>query len=198
MAANPFSQILKTKNPGDITRLEEEAWEHSRVRHAMKKLGLNKNDERTVVKECEQFCGSPQLRFDVFCDHFSSFPFILTTNRLRGLPLPYGKKQTPKNYQVHTDQHSFEPERYKKFDWVPFVIAYRDFKEKVGESDRSIGLVFPRRGFQQGMIIHNDYSEQYWTTDSCWVHKDSDGEKLFVQPFDALLIGIKKARWHPG
>lgn len=196
-AQNPFSHIVKNKNPGDIQRAEDASWEHERVRHLMKKLGLSKEDERKLSKECDNFCGDTRLRFDIFQTQYPTFPFQLTTSRLRRLELPNVNKETPSNYQVHADPACFEPARYKQFERVPFVVAFRNLQEQVDDPNQTIGVVFPRKGLRQGMVIHNDLSEQYWSVGSCWVYKEKDGAKLFVQPFEALITGLRKSRWKP-
>ena len=194
---NPFSHILKNKDPGDIKRAEDASWEHERVRHLMKKLGMSKEEERKLSKECENFCGDPLLRFDVFRSQYPTFPFLLSANRLRRMQLPHIDKETPNNYQVHADPACFEPARYKQFERVPFVVAFHELQEQVDDPHQTIGVVFPRKGLRQGMVIHNDLSEQYWLNGSSWVYKAKDGSKLFVQPFEALIMGIRNARWKP-
>ena len=199
---NPFSQLISGGSE-EIRESEESAsWEHSRVRHLLKRTGLPKSAERKLLEEAKNFSDVSRLRFDLFNGEYHDFPFAFGTNRLRNLPVPYGKKQTSGNYQVHRDPYSTEPSRFKKFEWVPHVIAFREFQaSREGSQDaRPIGLIFPRKGFSQGMVIHNDATEQFWDEGLCWVYKDPTsmtGDKLYVQPFDSLLKTIRQM-WRPG
>jgi len=195
----PFSRLMASaQSQGDCRILAQEVqFEAARVRFVVRRFGLGAPVLRQLVEDWFRTTGRRELRFAAFHERYPTFPFYFGTHTLCGLAVPWTAGavggRTPYNYHVHRDPYSTEPARYKKFEWVPFVIAYRQFynSASAAASGRSIGLIFPRRGMVDGMIIHNDESEQFWTSGLCQVYKDPKTEKrLYVQPFAALIAAI--------
>lgn len=180
--------------------MELAQFEASRLKALMQRMKLA-DHLGAVFLQAEQMTGVRELRFAAFNELFPTFPFRIGCHTLRGLPLPYGDKKTPMDYWVHRDNQSVEPARFKKFNWVPFKIAYDQLVQQMANPAdlRKIALVFPRKGFTDGMVIHNDESENYWHTGLCWVYKQADGSRLYVQPFTALIEAIyhQGRGWRP-
>ncbi len=191
---NRFNQ-MHSGGANRAARAADEAltFEQERLRFLLGKLKL-KYAQKDIAKDWENHCGRYELRFAAFNNRFPTFPFLLGANTLRDLALPYGKaRRTPFDYAVHTDPYSTEPSRFKQFQWVPYVVAYKEFYELVAAKaeTRKIAMVFPRKGFLHGMVIHNDDTEQYWTHGLCQVYKFPDrGTKLFMLPFQNLIEGV--------
>jgi hypothetical protein len=155
-----------------------------------------------VCARWSQEYGQHELRFAAFQEMFPTFPFVFGCHMLQGLAVPWSTKPTPITYAVHTDTHSVEAARYTKFDAVPFVVAYKELYEQLATfaNGRSIALVFPRKGFLHGMVLHDDQSEQYWPQGLAEVYKFTAGgrdRRLYRMPFTALVAAIASQQWKP-
>ena len=185
---NAFDDMMKGRSVAERRAAEEARWEEALVQYTLKQFGRNKPwIRRDMAKSWYDRHRVHALKFQVFNETFSTFPMVLGISRLGGK-------------HVHRDTNATEPARFRKFSRVPFVEAYSQFyDENYSKQDlRNLGLVFPRKGFKQGMIIHNDESEVFWTSGLCWVYKSKKGQRLYVQPFNDLLAGIKASRlWQP-
>lgn len=197
VAPNVFSRMMKATHANHQLANQELQFEKSRVRFVLREFKLGAPVERQLVREHFEATGRSELRFLTFHNRFPTFPFYFGASTLRGIAVPWTKGavngHTPSDYHVHRDPQSTEPARFKMFHWVPFVIAYGQlYQTSLGEaSGRKLGLVFPRHGFRDGMVIHNDESEQFWTHGLCQVFKDPKSERrLYVQPFSSLLAAI--------
>ena len=182
---------------------ENRQFEHERVRFVLRRFKLDSFGHELLTMGGESKANQ-WLRFSAFNSMFPSFPFVLGIHRLRNLPLPGSAKTTSSDYSVHTDPNCVEPARFRKFTWCPFVVAYDELYETLAENVASaglhLGLVFPRSGLKEGMVIHNDASEHFWTRGLCWVYKDEAlDRKLYVQPFSDLIDAIHAGGhgWRP-
>jgi hypothetical protein len=175
---------LREVSAGKLKAIDEGRLETGLVRHTLKRLSLRA--ERRLRDHWQAEHGERYLKFASFNDVFPTFPFLLGSTRL--------------DIHVHKDPKSTEPSRFKKFSRVPFVQAYEEFHaDMVAEAaTRSVALVFPRRGFKYGLVIHNDDSETYWERGLCWVFK-GEKHRLYVQPYANLLDAIYKNGhgWRP-
>jgi len=185
--SDPFADLNKNRSQEQIRAANEAQWEEAVVKRTLKEFSLGPSTRREMAKIWHDEHGSFALKFSVFNAMFADFPFVLGTTRLDGK-------------HVHQDPKATEPARFERFSQVPFVEAYREFYQDVycEANLRKVGLVFPRKGFRYGMVIHNDDSEDYWSSGLCWVYKAKQGDRLYIQPFSSLLEGIKKSRtWRP-
>lgn len=172
------------------------SFERERLRWLLTRLKISRAQQNQIARTHQTATGRFELRFSTFNEVFPTFPFVLGASKLQNLVVPHGPDKsftTPANYAVHRDAYSTEPARFKKFHWVPFAKAFRDFYETVTSEARvrKVCLVFPRKGFREGMCIHNDDTETYWEEGLCWVYKiPKTGNKLFIQPFNNLVDAI--------
>jgi hypothetical protein len=219
--SNRFDKMMSQTDPNDRLVWAARKYEDRLVRRTMDRLKLS-DYRRQMAREARDQTGESWLTFHRFNQKFTSFPFALCCHRLLGVPLANtsgpttlenesdldaalsAQNKTPSDYAVHKDPRSAEPQRFKSFQAVPFVLAYlQQFRQMESERDmRSVGMIFPRKGFQLGMIIHNDEGERYWTRGLCWVYKGrvlGQDRKFYVQPYSALLEGIynKGRGWKP-
>lgn len=200
MTASPgwFDQF--GKNPDERVAHEERSFERDRVAFVMKTLGMGPkkvNDLRTRGRE---LTGASDLYFDCFNAMFPNFPIVLGASTLRLLPLPYKTrgdktKTTSADYEVHRDYHSLEPMRYKRFEEVPFVVAFGNLSDRVQAeaTGRPVGLVFPRRGVPHGLIVHDDADHRYWTQGFAQVFKytiEDVNYQMIVQRFSDVIKAI--------
>lgn len=184
---NKFDDMMKNRDPAIQLAAEEARWEEALVKHLVRQFNLGAGVRRKLAKIWYDRHRAHALKLTAFNDVFSTFPFLLGASRLGGK-------------HVHRDIDAAEPARFKAFSQVSFVEAYREFYDDCyhPEDLRKLGLVFPRKGFKHGMIIHNDDTEVFWTSGLCWVYKSKKGERLYVQPFNDVLNQVKKSRtWRP-
>lgn len=194
---NPFSQMMRGRTAGRITAFEQDQYERGLVTWVLTRLKLKHHSSR--ISDLAEAGGARKLSFAAFNEYFTEFPFFLGCHNLKSLALPYGKKTTGFDYTVHADPDSFEPARFRKFSRVPFVIAYKHLFESL-DSSRRIAMIFPRRGLQRGMVIHNDESEKYWQHGLSWVYKFPEtGNRLYVMPAAPFIDSIYAAGrgWRP-
>jgi hypothetical protein len=184
--SDDVDRILRNVQQDKFKAIDAGRFEAALVRHMLKRLSLPKSAERRVRDRWQEQHGERYLKFAAFNAVFSTFPFLMGSTRLET--------------HVHEDPKSTEPARFKKFSRVPFVQSYEEFFQDVAveAATRSTALVFPRRGFRYGLVIHNDESETYWDKGLCWVYK-GEKHRLYVQPFVNLLDAIYRDGhgWRP-
>ena len=196
MKPNPFSEMNKD-HAGELTARESTAWESTRVRHLLNKLGAAHLTARLQLAERGR-TGTSDLTFNAVGDVLPNFPFLLRASTLRGIEVPYDDGKTSTSYAVDRDWRSTEPSRFKDFRNVPFVVEFfRQFEAIPPDETRACGLVFPRRGFVHGLVIHDDDSEIFWTSGLSWVYKlpkprsnFPNRSKLFIVPFTTLILSV--------
>lgn len=180
---NPF-QFFKSQLPEDVQQDVVTGWEHARVRYAMTRLRLDKRWQRVVQAYGEQHQGHAHLQFASFNAVFSDFPLALAADCLYG--------QTP----LHASSKAVLPRWFQTFRDLPFVPPYLDFAAGDAGKRRPAGLVFPRKGLAQGLVIHNGDLQFLLPGGSCFLHeaRAKRGRKqlprLVVQPFTLLLDAI--------
>jgi hypothetical protein len=178
---NRFDQLHRPRTLQEQAFYNQTRFESSIINHILTKCGLGRH-RSALLSESHSF-GERLLTAAAFNDYFPQFPVLLGCSRLE--------------VHVHKDPASTEPSRFKQFHKVPFVDTYYSVVESMGDaaSHAPVGLVFPRKGFRYGMIMHNDDSEQGWFEGLCWVFKIPDSAaKLYVQPLDQWLDAIG-TRW---
>ncbi len=183
-------------------------FEAARLRWLLARFKMMPHAARSLAQRNHERSGRWALTFDAFNELYDSFPFVLGASLLRRLVMPWPSKtdaprRTEAFYHLHRDPYSTEPARFKKFSWVPFVVAYQQFIATLPADvvrRRKVALLFPRRGFKEGMVIHNDDAERYWEHGLCWVYKvPEQKERLYVQPLSALVESIYRGGhgWRP-
>lgn len=181
---------------------DERKWEHAITNHLMNKLGLNKR-LKSLRKLNEELGHEHLLTQEAFRAMFPTFPIRFETSRLRGIEIPDVDSRTQVDYRVERCGRFWEPNRFKSFNRVPVVGLYNLLLSELPEDIVSclpVGLVFPRKGFTHGMVIHNDDSEKFWTHGSAWVFKGTKAhpKKQYMQPFIDVVKAIKEeAGWQP-
>lgn len=142
---HPFSRLTAGQAHHDrMTARAGIAFEEGKVSYLLGvfKLNIRKvGNELRQIEEAER--GQPNLTFRAFHSAYPTFPLVLGTDRLAGAAL-------------HLNPKAMIPSLFKEFSQAPFVTAYDAFYEKNAgrASGRPLGLVFPRKGFKQGMLIH--------------------------------------------
>ena len=181
---------------GSPAVLQATTWrfEHERCLFLLRTFRLAPFHKQEMAQLHARHAGDRLLTFAAFNEHFPTFPFLLGAHTLQGLEVPWGDKLTSSHYTVHEDPYSTEPSRFRKFGWVPFVVAYtRFYAQHAATVNRRLCLVFKRKGIVNGMCVHNDDSERYWPAGLAWVYKFSESgqdRRLYVLPFDNLVGAV--------
>lgn len=185
--SNAFDDMIRNRGPAEQLAADEARGEEALVKYLVKVFNLGLAARAEMARTWHSRHRVHALRIAVFNDRYPTFPFLLGYSRLGGK-------------HVHRDPGAAEPSRFRKFSDVSFVEAYREFyDDNYHPKDlRKLGLVFPRRGFVHGMIIHNDDTEMFWASGLCWVYKSKKGQRLYVQPLNNVMEQVKKSRtWRP-
>ena len=185
---NPFSRLIESGGLEGVDRLNDERFEHAKVRYVMQRVGLSKR-----VSELQRTISSNRdeqvLSFEAFRSAFPDFPVQLTCVNINKPPL-------------HRDRHAVHPRWFRNFRHLPFYKPYAEFYENVGDGLTPVGLIFPRKGFQQGLVLHNGPLEEYVPSNGgahVYVGGGKEPMTLVVQPLSCLLDQIyRKGRgWKP-
>jgi len=172
----------------DDTDMRALKWETTRVEATVRRLKLHKN----VLNELRQQ-GGGEVTFEGFNDRFPNFPVVLAGTALAGME------------PLHRHSGAIHPMWFKSFRNLPFISFYEDLLHVAGADRyadskfRPFGLVFPRKGFRDGLILHNGDWEAFTADNSsCHLFKGKDGFTLLVQPYAAFLDHVRDGiSWTP-
>ena len=158
-------------------------WESTRVEATVRRHKLHKS----VVSELRKQSAG-ELTFDGFNVKFPNFPVVLTGTAMAGMK------------PLHRNTEAIHPMWFKSFRNLPFISFYEDQLVAADRHDpRPLGLVFPRKGFRDGLILHNGDWEAFSSENSsCHLFKGKGGFTLMVQPYAAFLDHIRDGlAWAP-
>lgn len=171
---NPLNPLLGKMEQFEQSEIALHQWESKRVDWTIRRLGLT-----AKLKEVASHRDDGFLTFEAFNDVFS-FPVYLTSNQLRG-KLP-----------IHKDQKSIHPNWFKAFSKLPFVQVFAETLKAYGLFGRALGMVFPRKGFAQGLIVHTgDFNTFVREGNSCHFYRSVSGLELVVQPYSDFVDALK-------
>jgi hypothetical protein len=170
----------------DDTDVRAIKWETARVTYTINRLKLGAHIAGQLRSS-----GSSNMTFEAFNERFPSFPVILTGTSLPGVTA------------IHRNTSAVHPMWFKSFCNLPFVKFYEDELQRYGTetSDtggRPLGMVFPRKGFRDGLIVHNgDWQTFSPSNSSCHLFKGKNRHStLLVQPYAAFLDHVRdKISW---
>lgn len=182
---NPTNPLLGKLEKFEQSDLHVRQWESARVEWTMRRLTLERQR-----KEILSAASGGQYTFAEF-NRVVSFPMHLFANPLNDLPC------------IHRDPKARHPLWFKAFRDLPFVKLYEERFEELmsAHQQQPIGMVFPRKGFSQGLILHNgDWDLFVPPQASCHIFKG--GKKhamnLIVQPYIGLIDHIRTGlAWSP-
>lgn len=175
---NPLNPLLSK-----IARFEQvdthgKQWESSRVEWTLRRLKLD--GKRKEILENGLGLG---YTFEVF-NQVVNFPMYLFAEPLLNVS------------PIHRDPRTIHPLWFKAFRGLPFVERYEERMEPLltRYPDRPIGMVFPRKGFLQGLLIHNgDWDLLTPPQASCHVFKGGRKKamNLIVQPYSGFVDHVR-------
>lgn len=166
----------------DDTDMRALKWETTRVEATVRRLKLHKNVLHELRKQ-----GGGELTFEGFNDRFPNFPLVLFGTALAGME------------PLHRNAGAIHPMWFKSFQNLPFMPFFEDAAQRMTTGARPFGLVFPRKGFREGLIIHNGDWEAF-TADRSSFHlfKAHEDLNLLVQPYAAFLDHVRDGiAWTP-
>jgi hypothetical protein len=153
-------------------------WEAARVEYVLKTLNLTAHRTQLRLDNA----GGP-LTFEAVNAKLG-LPIVLTADAGDGVPL-------------HRLDKAVHPNWFKKFGKLPFAQVYfeRFAAYSLTGDTRPLALVFPRKGFAQGLCVHNGPLQQY-VADGAGVHlyRSPIGD-VTVQPFRDV-ISVLKENWY--
>lgn len=186
MTPNPYDRLNTSDFKALAAEAQERSFETSVVDYMLK--AFNMSAYRKQMKELHDF---EYLSFSAF-EQVCRFPFKLWTNGLTDLK------------PIYRDSKSVHPLWFKSFRKIPFVMLFEQRLEELLEEDSgfsAFGMIFPRKGFRNGMIIHTGHWEEYVGYSSgCHVYKGKEdlGINYVVQPYQAFITNIAKQNlWSP-
>lgn len=176
---NPLNPLL-----GKIEKFEQAGhqirqWESSRVEWTLRRLKLDSQRK-------EIFANAPggQYTFSEFHRVVPNFPMHLIAER------------TVDDKPLHRDPRSIHPMWFKSFRSLPIVKQYEERFEELYRTfeGKPFGLIFPRKGFAQGLLLHNgDWDLFVPAQSSCHLFKG--GQKhtmnLLVQPYGGFIDHVR-------
>lgn len=141
---HPFEKVARSSDY--IARMgarSDTTFENGKVESLIKQFKISKDAVREIREFAAEATGKPDLTFAAFNRRFESFPLLLGASRLDGV-------------QLHLTSSAMIPALFKAFGKAPFVDVFDAFYEtnQPRANGRPVGMVFPRKGFKQGMVIY--------------------------------------------
>jgi len=176
---NPTNPLLGQIEKYEQSDVQIRQWESARVEWTLRRLKLDFQRKQILSEAMDG-----RYTFEAF-NRVLDFPMEMCGENLKDEP------------PIHRDQRSIHPLWFKAFIGLPFVRCYEErftvFAEK--NPDRALGMVFPRKGFSQGLILHNgDWDLFVPPQSSCHLFKG--GKKhamnLIVQPYMGFIDHVRK------
>lgn len=160
--------------------------EHAKVTYVLATLHLSQY-KHVMMDLAENETGRRRLTFDCFNQVIHDFPSTLRSHNFAELKKP-----------MHLVQEAILPNLFRHFAKAPFVKKYNEMKEEYRTSNKPFGLLFPRKGLQQGLVIHNGYQGDFVPAGaSCFVWQPTrDDTPLIVQDLLMFLWQINET-WKP-
>jgi hypothetical protein len=183
-STNPTNPLLSQVARFEQGETSDRQWESGRVEWLLRRLKLNKE------------------RLELLADSSTALYSFAEFNRVVPFPVWLGSDRLKGHLPIHKDPRSIHPLWFKSFTSLPFMRAFEArFDELSAASNgKPIGMVFPRKGFQQGLIVHTGSYEHFVMPGaSCHVFKGGKkhGSNIVVQPFQGfadcveIVFGIK-------
>lgn len=187
MSEHPFRK-LTAGNKEALEAYSADRFEQTKVLFTIKQAGERFKREMSKIHEVAQKQDNFLLTFRLFNQTFPTFPFRLYADSLQSLKAP-----------LHELPGSAFPNWFKTFTALPVVSMFADIFGTLTpreQQEKPMALIFPRKGFKQGLVIHNGSDDYVPEGTSCmmFVGESRHGKKhhprLFVQPYVNLLDAI--------
>lgn len=176
---NPLNPLLSKIEKFEQNDQHLRQWESTRVEWTLRRLKLEPQR-----KEIASSAVGGQYTFSDFRRVVSSFPAYLLAEPMAGVQ------------QLHRDPRAIHPMWFKSFLSLPFVKLYEERLEELYDTKQKkpFGMVFPRKGFAQGLILHNGNWDLFVPNQSsCHIFKGSKKKSitLLVQPYSSFIDHVR-------
>lgn len=169
---NPTNPLLGAFEKFEQSVFAVKRWETARVDWTLRRLKLL-DKRKEILRE------TGGLAFADF-NRVIPFPIHLFSEAMIGMK------------PIHRDPKAIHPMWFKSFAMLPFVQKYGEVFDKLVNAgiDKPIGMVFPRKGFAQGLILHNGSPDHFVPPKSgCHFYRGGTKHKvnLVVQVYSNLI-----------
>lgn len=174
-------QLLQRLDRDSLAQHTDRTYENARIRYMLSQLGLgrvSRDFERFVVERCGE--EDAFFTFPLFEEFFGPLPLLLHIDRLKDGP------------PLHERDDCAHPLWWKRFFKLPFVSRYLEWRESVGAQRRPTGLIFPLKGFPQGLVVHDGSLEKFLDKRQAAHVYDADAVRLLVQPLTDVVAAFRR------
>lgn len=188
----PRDELLRRRQQAEgFLQHKQIAGEERQVLFLLNRLGMPRQKWR-LLRTAEARTGQKRLTLDLFNEAFPSFPLLLAYSQEAG-------------ERLHQKKDATLPALFTRFQSFPPVKFYEDWFERVERdaNGRAIGLLFPRKGIQRGLILHNGEGlEGLWLHGMVATYTGGNRKhpyRLYLQAFAPLVEAIhnKGHGWKP-
>ena len=182
---NPLNPLLGKIERYELSNQARLGFERARVKWTCSRLGLS------ALEKCLKLYD--EMDFDGFNSHLSDYYANPLISRMKlgcySAPADGSKKGKPETARLW----------FSFFHTLPFMDRFSELFEARSSDYDSVGLIFPRNGFSQGMIVHNGGIDRY-ITDGSAAHvvdgklnarRASHRVRLVVQPYMGFIDAVK-------
>ena len=118
-------------------------------------------------------------------------------NRVVEFPMELFGEPLKEEPPIHRDARAIHPLWFKAFVGLPFMRYYEERFSAftMNNPERPLGMVFPRKVFSQGLIVHNgDWDLFVPPQSSCHIFKGGKKHSmnLIVQPYLGFIDHVRK------
>jgi hypothetical protein len=182
---NPFNPILSKIERFDQAERQVQLWESARVEWTLRRLKLE--PQRKEVLRC-----SPDKSYS-----FANFHAVICN-----FPIRLFAEFSPGVVPLHRNSRAIHPLWFKSFRQLPFVDLYLRRYDELPEEKKitPVGMIFRRKGFAQGLILHNgDWETFLPESSSCHIFRGGKRQmNLMVQPYIGFLDHVREGLgWQP-
>jgi hypothetical protein len=176
---NPLNPLLSKFQKLQASVDHGARWEAGRALYLLKELGMA--DKQRYLRDQDQ---AGNLTFS-------------SVNSCLQLSMCFASYAMTGKLAIHRDTKHVHPLWFKNFEKLPFVVVYlekyREYSCTSQGEFRPLCMVFPRKGFMQGMCIHNGAVDTYLREDSSGhVYRSGKySQDFLVQPFQSVARILK-------
>ena len=180
MGTNPTNPLLSKIQKFEDAVKTDEGWESKTAEYALNQVGATAPAKREILRGR----GNRNLKLEDFRDYVN-LEMTLVAEPLSG------------EIPIHKSTKSVHPNWFRAFTTMPFVRSYyAHYDERSnGRKDYQLGMVFPRKGMRQGLILHNGDLTRFLLPTCCahvFCGSNSKPMPLVVQPFTNFIQAITK------
>ncbi len=170
---NPLNPLLSKLGKYKQQDSQAKQWESKRVEWTLRRLGLEKQRKEMLAASEDKLYA------------FQAFNTL-------GFPIYLNAHPMIDEIPIHRDPKAIHPMWFKSFFALKFVSVFVElFDGFVEKKTKPMGVIFPRKGFAQGLIMHNgDWELFVPPQSSCHIYK-GDKMNLVVQSYSDFIDHVR-------